>query len=95
MREVGSFGPSWAPTAQVVLHGRIVRETREFKGSATLAGVGAEIEDTFTGYRLAAGWNPRRFLELTIAADKGERSSNFAPRDYDYTAVMANARVRF
>ena len=90
-----SFGPSWAPTAQVVLHGRIVRETRDFKGSATLAGAGAEIEDTFTGYRLAAGWNPRRFLELTIAADRGERNSNFAPRQYDYTAVMANARVRF
>lgn len=90
-----SFGPSWAPTAQLVLHGRIVRETREFKGSGTLLGTLAEIEDKFTGYRLAAGWTPRRFIELSVAVDKGERSSNFAVREYDYTAVMANARLRF
>jgi exopolysaccharide biosynthesis operon protein EpsL len=89
-----SFGPSWAPTAQLVFQARIVRETREFKGSGALVG-GPEVEDKFTGLRLGAGWTPRRWIELGLAVESGDRSSNLVGRDYDYTTVSANARVRF
>jgi hypothetical protein len=91
-----SFGPSWAPTAQLVFQGRLVHEKRDFSGAPGLVlGIGPQSKDTFNGVRLSAGWTPRRFIELVVAADKGERSSNTVGRDYDYTAVMANAKLRF
>lgn len=92
----GSFGPSWAPTDKIVVQGRFVYEKRDYDGDPgfVLTG-GPQQQETFRGLNLSMGWTPRRSIELAIAAERGDRSSNVAGRDYDYTAVMGNAKFRF
>lgn len=92
-----SFGPSWAATAKLVFSARLLRERREFQGDPTLALVpGTPLRDeTIRALRLAAGWEPARHWEVGFGLDRGERESNIAGRDYDFTAVMANVAYRF
>jgi exopolysaccharide biosynthesis operon protein EpsL len=91
-----SVGPSWAPTEKIVLQARYVREDRDFRGDPGFVVTGGvQREDTFRGLSLAAGYAPRRNIELSVGARYGDRSSNVFARDYDYTTVMANARFRF
>jgi hypothetical protein len=92
-----TFGPSWAPTAKTVLSARWLREERDFQGDPTIALVpGTPLRnETVRLWRFAVGWEPQRHWELGLGVDKGERESNLAGRDYDYTAVMANVTYRF
>jgi hypothetical protein len=91
-----SFGPSWAATAKLVLSARWFRERREFQGDATTAVAGTPRRDeTLRLWRFALGWEPQRHWEVSLGLDKGERDSNFAGRDYDYTAWMANLAYRW
>jgi hypothetical protein len=91
-----SFGPSWAPTAKLVLSARWLRERREFQGDATAALAGTpRREETIRLWRFALGWEPQRHWEVSLGLDKGERDSNFAGLDYDYTAWMANLAYRW
>lgn len=91
-----SFGPSWAPTEKIVLQGRLVHEKRLFEGDPGIVlATGPQREDTFNGLRLSAGYSPRRNVELAVGLDRGDRNSNVTGRDYDYTAVSANAKLRF
>ncbi len=91
-----SFGPSWAPTSKLVLQAKLVHEKRDFEGDPGFVLLaGPQREDTFRGLRLAAGYAPRRNIELAIAVERGERDSNILGRDYNYNAVSANAKLRF
>jgi len=96
LSEGWGIGPSWAPTSKLVFQAKYVREDRDYRGDPgfVLAGT-APREDTFRGLNLAAGYSPRRNIELGVAIETGDRSSNTAGRDYDYNAVSANARLRF
>lgn len=96
LSEGWGIGPSWAPTSKLVFQAKYVREDRDYRGDPgfVLTG-GPQREDTFRGLRLAAGYAPRRNIELAVGLETGDRSSNVAGRDYDYTAVMANARLKF
>ena len=91
----GSFGPAWAPTEKLIFQGRLVYEKRDYKGDPGFVASGTSREDTFRGLRLSGGWAPRRNVEIVISADYGDRSSNVVGRDYDFTSVLANARLLF
>jgi hypothetical protein len=84
-----SFGPSWAPTAKLVFSARLVRDVIEYQGDPAMR------EETVRALRLAAGWEITRRLRLAAGVDRGERSSTFLDRDYDFTAWMANLRYQF
>lgn len=90
------FGPSWAPTSKLVFQAKLVYEKRDYEGDPgfVLAST-PQREDTIRGARLSAGYAPRRNIDLAVTAERGTRSSNTAFRDYDYTAVFANAKLRF
>ncbi len=92
-----TFGPSWAPTAKTVLSARWLREERDFQGDPTIALVpGTPLRnETVRLWRFGFGWEPQRHWEVGFGLDKGERESNLAGRDYDYTAVMGNVTYRF
>jgi len=96
LSEGWGVGPSWAPISKLVFQAKYVREDRDYRGDPGFALTGTPPrEDTFRGLNFAAGYSPRRNIELGIAIETGDRSSNTAGRDYDYNAVSANARFRF
>jgi hypothetical protein len=85
-----AFGPRWAVTNQVVLSARFVRERRVYEGDPALT-AGATLRDDLAHLlRFAVGWEPQRRWQLGLALDRGERESNIAGRDYQFTAVMGN-----
>lgn len=91
-----SFGASWAATAKLVLSARWLREQRTFEGEVqTALGLIPLRDETVRLWRFAIGWEPQRHWEVGLGLDRGERDSNFAGRDYDYTAVMANVTYRW
>ena len=85
-----AFGPRWAVTNQVVLSARLVRERRVYEGDPALSAGGALRDELITLWRFAVGWEPQRRWQVGVALDRGERESNIAGRDYQFTAVMAN-----
>jgi hypothetical protein len=91
-----SFGPNWAPTSKIVVQPKLVYEKRSFEGNPGIAlGTAPQIEDTFRGYYLAVAYTPQRNLEFDLGVQRGDRSSNTFGRDFDYTAVFANAKLAF
>jgi hypothetical protein len=90
-----AFGPSWAPTAKLVFAARILREEREYPGDPGALGLVDIRKEVVRGLRVAAGWEATRRFHFGVAWDTGERRSNVLDRDYDYNAVMANARFVF
>jgi hypothetical protein len=89
-----SFGPRWAPSEKLVLSALFLRERQQYVGGIATAGVPLR-DETVRSARLGVGWEPKRFIELSAGYEHGVRSSNVLLRDYDYDAVMANARFRF
>jgi hypothetical protein len=90
-----AFAPRWAVTNQVVLHARFAREHRQFEGDPSLT-AGATLQDEYiTLVRFGVGWEPQRRWLVGLAAEHGERESNTAGRDYQYTSVMANLGYRW
>ena len=87
-----AFGPRWAPTAKLVFYARLSNENREFQ--ALEPGL-PNRDETARTIRLGAGWEPQRHIRIGAGIDYGERSSNTAGRDYDYKAVILNARYDF
>jgi hypothetical protein len=77
-------------TNQVVLSARLVRERRVYEGDPALSAGATLRNELITLWRFALGWEPQRRWQVGIALDRGERESNIAGRDYDFTAVMAN-----
>jgi len=96
LAEGWSVGPAWAPTSKIVLQARYIREDRDYRGDPgfVLTG-GTQREDTFRGIYLSAGYTPRRNIRLSLEIERGNRDSNTLNRDYDYSAVSGNAKIRF
>lgn len=90
-----AFGAEWAPTAKLVFAARLLNEDRDFKGDPATAVGGAVRLDTVRTLRLGAGWEITRHVNLGFAIDRGIRDSSVLGRDYQFTAVMANARYNF
>lgn len=91
-----SFGPRWAPTEKLVFSAMFLRERQAFGGDPGTVVLGApQRDEVVRTFRLGAGWEPQRFLELSLGFEKGQRTSNVFLRDFDYTMVMANARWRY
>jgi len=91
-----SFGPRWAPTEKLVFYALVIRERQQFQGNAAQIVLGtAQQDEVVRTTRFGAGWEPRRFVELSAGIDHGTRVSNVFLRDYTYTAVMANAQFKF
>ena len=92
-----SFGPAWAPTEKLILQAKLIHENRDYQGDpGFVASTATPLrEDKFDGVRLSAGWTPRRWIELVVSVDHGKRDSNVVGREYDFTSVLGNARVRF
>lgn len=92
-----TFGASWATTAKLVLSARWLREERDFEGDPAITLVaGTPLRsETVRLWRFAVGWEPARHWEVGFGLDKGERESNLAGRDYDFTAVTGNLTYRF
>jgi hypothetical protein len=89
-----AFGVSWAPTIKLVFSGRMLTERRQYSAPASVV-VGGAVDETAHIFRLGAGWEPRRFIELSAGIEYGNRSTNIAFRDYDYTQLSINAATRF
>ena len=91
-----AFTANWAPLAKWVFSGRIFEERREAVGTpeTLLLGVPPR-DDTIQGVRLGVGWSPVRYAEVGVGVESGRRTSTEAFRDYDFTSVSANLRVRF
>ena len=89
-----SFGPRWAPSEKLVLSALFLRERQQYVGGIAATGA-PQRDETVRSVRLGVGWEPRRFVELSAGYEHGVRSSNVLLRDFDYDAVMANARFRF
>ncbi len=90
------LGPAWAPTSKLVFQAKYLREDRDYRGDPNFVASGAPPrDDTFRGVSLTAGYAPRRNLQFSLGAERGQRESNIVGVDYDYTAVSANARVSF
>jgi hypothetical protein len=85
---------SWAPTVKLVFHTRIIHERRKYTEAASVLADGA-LDETVRIFRLGAGWEPRRFIELSAGIEYGERTTNVLFRDYDYTQLTINAATRF
>jgi hypothetical protein len=91
-----TFGPRWAPTEKVVVYAFALRERQQYQGDPSVAVLGTTMRDEqIRGYRFGAGWEPRRYVELSAGLDHGTRTSNVFLRDYRYTAIMANAAFRY
>jgi hypothetical protein len=89
-----SFSATWAPTVKLVFHGRMIHERRQYSEPASIVS-GAATDETARIFRLGAGWEPRRFVELSTGLEYGERTTNALFRDYDYWQVSLNAATRF
>ena len=89
-----SFTVSWAPTVKLVFHGRMIHERRQYSDPASIV-TGGATDETARIFRLGAGWEPRRFIELSTGFEYGERTTNALFRDYDYWQVSLNAATRF
>ncbi|TAK83398.1 MAG: hypothetical protein EPO20_17250 [Betaproteobacteria bacterium] len=86
-----AFGPSWAATEKLVFSARLIRERRTFEGDPAISVAGAPLRDELVHtLRFGVGWEPLRHWQASFAADRGTRDSNFAGRDYKYSALTAN-----
>jgi hypothetical protein len=91
-----AFMASWAPRAKLVFSGRIFEEQRELVGTPASILLGTPARnDTLQGVRLGVGWEPVRHAEVGLGVESGTRTSNELLRDYDYTTVSVNLRIRF
>jgi hypothetical protein len=91
-----AFTVNWAPLAKLVFSGRIFQEDRESIGTPGSLLLGTPTrDDVLTGVRLGVGWEPVRYAEVGLGVESGKRSSAEALRDYEFTMVSANLRIRF
>jgi exopolysaccharide biosynthesis operon protein EpsL len=90
-----TIGPRWAPTEKLVFSAYFVRERQHYSDPANPVLGSPERDETIRTWRLAAGWEPVRFLELSAGFEHGIRSSNSIGRDFDYNQLMLNARYRY
>ncbi|HUF81982.1 MAG TPA: XrtB/PEP-CTERM-associated polysaccharide biosynthesis outer membrane protein EpsL [Burkholderiales bacterium] len=96
LTEGWGLGPAWAPTIKLVFQARYFDEDREYKGSPAFVLAGTpQRNEKLRGISLTAGYTPRRHLQFSLGVEKGERSSNIAGGDYEYTLFSANARLLF
>jgi len=93
----GTFGPRWAPTEKLAFYAFLVRERQQFQGDPNLVVTPGTVmrDETVRALRVGGGWEPQRFVNLSLGVDHGTRTSNVLLRDYVYTSVMANAEFRF
>jgi hypothetical protein len=91
-----AFTISWAPLAKLVFSGRLFEEDRQAIGTPEAVLLGAPTRhDTIQGWRLGVGWEPIRFTEVGLGIQGGKRTSSELLRDFDFTMISANLRVRF
>lgn len=93
-----SIGPSWAPTAKVVLQAKLFYVTQNYKGDPGFvlqSTTGPRREDKTRGGVISVGYAPLRNLEFTVSAEASKRTSNTFGRDYNDNIVSANAKVSF
>ncbi|HKU72151.1 MAG TPA: XrtB/PEP-CTERM-associated polysaccharide biosynthesis outer membrane protein EpsL [Burkholderiales bacterium] len=96
LTEGWSLGPAWAPTSKTIFQAKWLQEDRDYRGDPSFVLAGSPSrQDTFRGLNLSAGYSPRRTVRLSIAVERGTRSSNVVLRDYDYTLVSGNAKLQF
>src|SRR4029079_13814336 len=82
-----SFGPRWAPTPKLVFYALVIRERQKFQDDPSHDELGtAKSEEVVRTTRVGAGWDPRRFIELSAGIEHGTRVSNVFLRDYTYTS---------
>jgi hypothetical protein len=85
-----AFSPRWALTSKLVLSARLARERRVYEGDPALTAGGTLRDDLVQLARFAVGWEPQRRWRVGLAFDRGERESNIAGLDYQYSALMAD-----
>ncbi|HEV7478503.1 MAG TPA: hypothetical protein VGO02_12290 [Burkholderiales bacterium] len=96
VRQGSAFTLSWAPLAKLVFSGRLFEERRQSIGTPEAILLGTpQRDDTAHGARVGVGWEPVRFCEVGFGVEAGKRTSTVVLRDYDYTTVSANLRIRF
>ena len=88
MRVTGiSVVPTWSIAPQVVLRGKISRQTLNYQGDPGILAVMNRREDKDRLYQLSALWTPLRLTELAFSVETGRRTSNQAFADYKYEAI--------
>jgi exopolysaccharide biosynthesis operon protein EpsL len=90
-----ALGPRWAPTEKLVFALLFSRERQAYREPANALLGAPERDETVRTWRLMAGWEPVRRLELSAGLQSGERTSTALLRDYDYRQFLLQARYRF
>ena len=89
------FGPRWALTNKVVLSARLLRERRTFEGDPGIVAGGTQRDEAVYAPALCASAGSRNgFWQVGLGLDHGERESQHRRRDYQYTAVDGEPRLR-
>ena len=82
-----SVVPTWSIAPQVVLRGKISRQTLNYQGDPGILAVMNRREDKDRLYQLSALWTPLRLTELAFSVETGRRTSNQAFAGYKYEAI--------
>ena len=82
-----SVVPTWSVAPQVVLRGKISRQTLNYLGDPGILAVINNREDKDRLVQLSVLWTPLRLTELAFNVETGRRTSNQAFADYKYDAT--------
>ena len=82
-----SVVPTWSVAPQVVLRGKISRQTLNYLGDPGILAVINSREDKDRLVQLSVLWTPLRLTELAFNVETGRRTSNQAFADYKYDAT--------
>lgn len=88
---VGLF-PAWSVTPKIVLQAKAAYQTRDYIGD--VGGIG-QRKDRERVFQVATVWTPLRMTKLVLALETGDRNSNQALVDYDYSSVALSVMRTF
>ena len=90
-----SLAPTWSITPKTSLKAKASYVTDKFLGDSGIVAVTSSREDKSRIYQLSALWSPLRRTNVTLALEKGERTSNQRLADYEYRSVTLSAMRTF
>lgn len=92
-----SISPVWSATPYITVSGNLSFHQSDFKGeNAVILGSGQpQREDDMRLFSLALGYDPTRNINLSIAYQAEERTSNRKDSEFDYSQIDAKLQISF
>jgi len=92
-----SISPRWSATPKVTIDGEVSFTNDDFKGTNKInqtLGV-PKRDDDIRLYRIAANWNPRQYLRLTLGYRNESRKSSDSIRDFDDQQIDFQTQISY